>query len=222
MLNMGNIPPLKRGTMGSDIDLPNTTRSWAWGKSLGIYSNHDGPTSSGDRHTDIGKKINRFKYHNNIDQVERDSIVNYFSNEVFRAVTTGLAKEYLLAPPFNVCLGPPENRKTGHSLPKYICRNLAEEHDWIINGFESINKTRVGAVMKNLPWLERSSKLKGLYEIDLSPLPVDVSGFLIVDDVYETGSTLAELCDTIELQFPGTPRFVISLSHLHATKRSTN
>ena len=203
------------------FDLPNESRLWVWGKSLGIYSSHDGLMSADNTRTDIGNKINRFKYHSNADQVERESIAKEFSTEIFQAIKTGLEKEYPRAP-FNVCLGPPENRNTGHSLPAYICRNLTEEHEWINNGCASINKTRDGEVMKDVPPVKRSSKLKGLYELDLSRLPPAVSGFFIVDDVYETGSTLAEMCNTLELQFPGIPRFVITLSHLHATERNSN
>jgi len=197
------------------------SKSWVWGHSLGLYSKPLAQTRGNYELTIHGEKINYFKYHAEADQMERYVIAEYFSDEVFRAIKSGLEPKYA-SPPFNVCIGPPENRNTGHSLPNYVCQKLVKKLNWMKNGFDSVKKTRSGEVMKKVPREERSSKLNGLYTIDSSRLPEGVFGILIIDDVFETGSTVEAVCDALEMEFPSIPRFVVALSHLHATKRSIN
>jgi len=197
------------------------SKSWVWGHSLGLYSKPLAQTGGDYELTIHGEKINYFKYQDEADQMERYVIAEYFSDEVFRAIKSGLEPKYA-SPPFNVCIGPPENRNTGHSLPNYVCQKLAKKLNWMKNGFDSVKKTRSGEVMKKVPREERSLKLNGLYRIDSSRLPEGVFGILIIDDVFETGSTVEAVCDALEMEFPSIPRFVVALSHLHATKRSIN
>ncbi len=207
------------------MDLSNKSNLWVWGMSLGLYSKPYEETDGNREFTTNGEMINRFKYHEGrLDQVERDAIVNNFTLQVFNVIKTELAARYpdQQSPPFDVCLGPPENRDTGHSLPRNICRNLADEHDWIRDGFAGITKTRKGKVIKDFLHKDRPSELEGLYAIDRSRLPSPESGFLIIDDVFETGSTLEAMCNTLEIEFPKIPRFVITLTHLHATERMSN
>ena len=220
----------RAGTFGNccgaddSMDLSNKSNLWVWGMSLGLYSKSYQETKGNTEYTINGEMIHRFKYHVGLEQVERDAIVNNFTLQVSGAIVTELAAGYphRQSPPFDVCLGPPENRDTGHSLPRNICRNLADKHDWIRDGFAGITKTRKGEVIKEFSHKERPSKLQGLYEIDRNRFPSPESGFLIIDDVFETGSTLEAMCNTLEIEFPKIPRFVVTLTHLHATERMSN
>jgi predicted amidophosphoribosyltransferase len=80
-------------------------------------------------------------------------------------------------------------------------------------------KTRAGEIIKEVPHNERPAKLAGLYAIDKDKMPTPNFGFLIIDDVFETGSTIGELCKTLEKEFPEVPRYIVALTHLHATER---
>lgn len=202
------------------MHLPNKHNQWTWGMSLALYSKPYRETNGEQINTTQGEMINRFKYHEELSDSERNQIAQNFANQVFTLIRKELSQEFPdpKNPPFDICLGLPENRNTGRSLPRDICRILAEEHIWLRNGFSSVKKTRTGVVMKTIPHDERPEKVKGLYKID-HKLPKPMRGFLIIDDVFETGSTVGGLCDTLEHDFPKLPRFAIALTHLHATER---
>lgn len=203
------------------MHLPNQNSQWTWGMSLALYSKPYRETKGEQVNTTQGEMINRFKYHEELSTIERNEIAEIFSEQVFNLIKKELSKEFpdRKNPPFDVCLGLPENRNTGRSLPRDICRNLSLEHSWLKDGFACVTKTRTGVVIKAVPLDERPEKVKGLYKIDRNLLPQPRRGFLIVDDVFETGSTVGGLCDTLEYEFPQLPRYVIALTHLHATER---
>jgi adenine/guanine phosphoribosyltransferase-like PRPP-binding protein len=96
---------------------------------------------------------------------------------------------------------------------------LAEEHKWLNDGFEGVAKTRAGEIIKEVPHSERPVKVAGLYAIDKEKMPAPKFGFLVIDDVFETGSTIGELCKILEKEYPEVPRYIVALTHLHATER---
>jgi hypothetical protein len=203
------------------MELPNKEHLWTWGMSLGLYSKPFWATGGTHENTTYGEMINLFKYHENIAQAERTRISKEFAREVFAFLANELRQNFPTSSklPFNVCVGSPENRGTGRSLPRDICRILANDHKWLNDGFEGIIKTRAGEVIKEVPYSERSTKVNGLYSVDKNKMPAPKFGFLIIDDVFETGSTVGELCKTLEKEYPGVPRYIIALTHLHATER---
>jgi hypothetical protein len=203
------------------MDLPNKEQLWTWGMSLGLYSKPYRETQGTRENTTQGEMINLFKYHEDIEESQRARISNEFAREVFGLLAKELRQEFptSLKLPFDVCIGLPENRGTGRSLPRDICRILSEEHMWLGDGFESVTKTRTGVVIKEVPHEQRPAKVAGLYAIDKNKMPVPTFGFLIIDDVFETGSTVSELCKTLEQEYPRVPRYIIALTHLHATER---
>jgi adenine/guanine phosphoribosyltransferase-like PRPP-binding protein len=87
------------------------------------------------------------------------------------------------------------------------------------DGFEGVIKTRAGEVIKEVPYDERPRKVEGLYSVDKNKMPAPKFGFLIIDDVFETGSTVGGLCKALEKEYPGVPRYIIALTHLHTTER---
>jgi len=183
--------------------------------SLASYSK---PYQEGQKNRELtkqGESINFFKYHNYYaTKSQLAEIALEFEKEVF----IFLMKELGPKLPFDVCLGVPENRGTGFSLPRNICKLLSEEHIWLKDGFESVTKTRAGVIMKTIPSDERPVKVAGLYAIDRNKMPVPKFGFLIIDDVFETGSTVSGLCKTLESGYAGVPRYIIALTHLRATE----
>jgi hypothetical protein len=203
------------------MELPNKEHLWTWGMSLGLYSKPYRETGGNHENTTQGDRINLFKYHEEITEVQRAKISSEFAREVFGLLAKELRHKFpsSIKLPFDVCIGLPENRGTGRSLPKNICRILAEEHEWLKDGFEGVTKTRAGEVIKEVPHDERPAKVEGLYDIDKVKMPIPKFGFLIIDDVFETGSTIGALCKTLENVYPEVPRYIIALTHLHATER---
>ena len=203
------------------MELPNKEHLWTWGMSLGLYSKPYRQTGGVHENTTQGEMINLFKYHEDIEDSQRTQISKKFAGEVFDLLAKELRQKFPTSSklPFDVCLGLPENRGTGRSLPKNICRILSDEHKWLQDGFEGVTKTRSGEIIKEVPHDERPSKVAGLYAIDKIKMPTPKFGFLIIDDVFETGSTIGALCKTLEKEFPGVPRYTIALTHLHATER---
>ena len=203
------------------MELPNKEHLWTWGMSLGLYSKPYRQTGGVHENTTQGEMINLFKYHEDIEDSQRTRISKKFAGEVFDLLAKELRQKFPTSSklPFDVCLGLPENRGTGRSLPKNICRILSDEHKWLQDGFEGVTKTRSGEIIKEVPHDERPAKVAGLYAIDKSKMPTPKFGFLIIDDVFETGSTIGALCKTLEKEFPGVPRYTIALTHLHATER---
>ena len=203
------------------MELPNKEHLWTWGMSLGLYSKPYRQTGGVHENTTQGEMINLFKYHEDIEDSQRTRISEKFAGEVFDLLAKELRQKFPTSSklPFDVCLGLPENRGTGRSLPKNICRILSDEHKWLQDGFEGVTKTRSGEIIKEVPPDERPAKVAGLYAIDKSKMPTPKFGFLIIDDVFETGSTIGALCKTLEKEFPGVPRYTIALTHLHATER---
>jgi len=203
------------------MELPNKEHLWTWGMSLGLYSKPYWETGGNHENTTQGDMINLFKYHEDIAEAQRTRISNEFAKEVFGLLAKELRQKFPTSSklPFDVCVGLPENRGTGRSLPRNICRILSDEHEWLSDGFEAVIKTRAGEVIKEVPHDERPSRVAGLYAIDKNKMPAPKFGFLIIDDVFETGSTVGGLCKTLEKEYPRVPRYIIALTHLHATER---
>jgi hypothetical protein len=203
------------------MELPNKENLWNWGMSLALYSKPWRVTGGAHENTTQGDMINLYKYHEDIDDAQRRRIAKDFTSEVFGLLAKELRQRFptLTKLPFDVCVGLPENRGTGRSLPRDICGLLSNEHKWLNNGFEGVIKIRAGEVMKGIPRDERPGRVEGLYAIDRNKMPNPEFGFLIIDDVFETGSTVGELCKTLEKEYPGVPRYIIVLTHLHATER---
>ena len=126
------------------MDLPNKEHLWTWGMSLGLYSKPYRETGGTHENTTQGEMINLFKYHEDIAEAHRTRISNEFAREVFGLLANQLRPKFPTSSklPFDVCVGLPENRGTGRSLPRNICRILADEHKWLKDGFEGVTKTR--------------------------------------------------------------------------------
>jgi predicted amidophosphoribosyltransferase len=203
------------------MELPNKNNLWTWGVSLALYTKPYKETNGTIEKTVQGEAINKYKYHEDLGVAERKLIAKDFTQQIFKVIKQEFESKFPnpVNPPFNVCLGLPENRNTGRSLPRDICHLLSVQHSWLTDGFHGIRKTRPGNTIKGIPHDKRFGIVKDLYAIDSELLPKSKIGFLIIDDVFETGSTVSSLCNTLNNVYPNIPRFVIALTHLHATER---
>jgi hypoxanthine phosphoribosyltransferase len=58
--------------------------------------------------------------------------------------------------------------------------------------------------------------VKGLYRASPSLNNLDAKGILVIDDVFETGSTLNSVCDAVATSFEGLKIFVVTITDLRA------
>jgi predicted amidophosphoribosyltransferase len=68
--------------------------------------------------------------------------------------------------------------------------------------------------MKNTNVKLRAEALRAGYSIEPDYDFKGIYGFLIIDDIYESGATLREICRTLKRAQPEIPRFVATFTHL--------
>jgi predicted amidophosphoribosyltransferase len=109
------------------------------------------------------------------------------------------------------------NGTSGHSLPQDLAALLSSRYAWLRNVSECMSKIKDLPQMKSLPdYNERKETISEAYIVDTNYDLSGATGLLIIDDIYESGSTLREFCRTLKRSVPDIPRFVISLTHLRA------
>ena len=196
------------------IILPNTHRLWVKGYSLGVYSgSYDSFTQKQD-FSEVGQAVYEYKYFRKLSELRRQELVSFFSS---RVIQTLRLEEDSERPKFNSCIGVMPNRNTESSLPLELALQLSIKFDWLRDDSNCLVKTKELPVMKNIDDHDvRISELKGGYKVLPDYDFESVSGFLIIDDIFETGSTLRELCRTLNHVVPNIPRYVLTLTHLRS------
>ena len=63
---------------------------------------------------------------------------------------------------------------------------------------------------------QRRSLLEGNLRLTTNAQINKASGFLLLDDVFDTGSTLSTIARLINSKFPEKPVYVIAISRLHS------
>ena len=202
------------------MKLPNNSNSWVWGESLNRYTMPYSDTYGIPTKTQEGQWVHDYKYSSEMDIRERTRITREFTNRVFNLVKLRFIEVDKTQPPIDVCIAPPGNREFDFPLPNQICKLLCRDHSWMKLGSHAISKTRVSPVLKNIDPEFRPNVVQGLYRIDEQVMPKPTHGILIIDDVYETGSTLRSLCETLNKTYPRIPRYVVTLTHLFSAERS--
>jgi predicted amidophosphoribosyltransferase len=90
----------------------------------------------------------------------------------------------------------------------------ALESRYLTHATDALEKTRDGAVMKAVPLAERPSSVSMLYKTLPAKMMNPKHGLLVIDDVYDSGSTLEEVCRALQAEYPEIPKYVITLTHL--------
>ena len=196
------------------IILPNTRKLWERGYSLSLYSrSYDSITSTQD-YTELGKLVYEYKWFKGLSESRRNAIVTFCADEISKTLKLDSeTKEFN----FNSCIGVIPNGNSGHSLPQDLAAYLSQKYAWLRNDSKCMFKTRDLPQMKNLADYDlRKETLSHAYVVDNNYDLSKVSGVLIIDDVYESGSTLREFCRTLKRSNPEIPRFVITLTHLRS------
>ena len=202
------------------MKLPNISNSWVWGESLNRYTLPYSDTYGVPTKTQEGQWVHDYKYSSEMDEKERARITREFTNRVFDLVKQRFSDLEKNQPPFDVCISPPGNRDFEYPLPNQVCKLLCRDHAWMKLGSHAISTTRVSPVLKNIDPENRPKVVEGLYRVDIDVMPRPSRGILIIDDVFETGSTLKSLCQTLEETYPLIPRYVVTFTHLYSVERS--
>lgn len=199
------------------IQLPNPASLWSWGMALAPYSKpfseSRGPS---DRYSDLGNHVHFYKYQTMLTDEQRLAAALEVTNVVDRFIIREFEYKFPDShrPPFDACIAAPNNRRGGHSLPNQICQSLGQIHPWLTDRSGDLTKTRCLPVMKELRREERSTALTNGYAIRTPIPPPPRFGVLILDDVFETGSTVSAICQALELAYPSIPRYVIAVTHV--------
>ena len=198
----------------SFIILPNVNKLWTNGISLSLYSKSWDPINREQDFTELGKLVSEFKYSRSLSPQRGLEITRIFAAEVVKVLKLSAEKDSHL---FNCLIAIPPNRVNTNSLPKAVAHELSEKFTWLKNDSKYLIKNHEIAVIKNLPIEERVEVLKGAYSTDPEYDLRHLNGFLVLDDIYQSGATLKEVCRTLKRAHPEVPRYVLTMTHLRST-----
>lgn len=159
--------------------------------------------------TPLGQVVHEYKYYRNLTAERREEIVRFCVDSIIRVLRL---QEDVEKPTFNCCIAVMSNSESIHSLPKDIALQLSYRFDWLRDESRCLIKTRKIDAMKNISREKRPGHISGVYQVDSSYSMAAPRGFLIIDDVYETGSTLREICTVLQRAYPEIPRYVLSIT----------
>jgi hypothetical protein len=188
-------------------EIPNRGYEWEVGLSLGPYR-------AGNEHTitPLGMKIRDYKYWS-LPPEELDSLAHNLTTQVLQVL-----QQKFQAPPFSFLLAVPPNHTGKPSLPAYVCRTIARLYpERFEDKSSSVLRLRTLDSVKGVSKRSRANYVKEAWAIDPDrvPKPETGSGVLIVDDVYDTGSTMREMSRTLRRQFHrDLKQFVLTISHV--------
>ena len=182
-----------------------TSSLWIEGWALSKYS------SEPYKKTRIGSLIKKIKYYKSPDYslTDRTSDARFISDEIIKMI------KWLYDPtdlPFDLCICPPSHEVKPLDLPDFICRQISggsvkyAENSLI----ERIPLTTIKAGPKE----DRPNKLVDNFVFNCPESLYPSKGVLIIDDVFDTGSTVTGVSRAVSAQFPNIPRFVITAAYI--------
>lgn len=183
---------------------------WTFAGAISLYSIRRKPFV---QYTSLGRAINRYKYH-------FDSLTEKQRKEIeimcFEVVTNCLQKKYP-SPPFNVIIPVPPNNDNRISLSNRITELCVDRYkDTFLDGSKYLKKTRGIKSIKSIPGQnidERKEHLKDAYRLE-EIKNVRVRGFLVIDDVYQTGTTVRGIAQALRDRYSETSRYLVTLTAL--------
>ena len=112
--------------------------------------------------------------------------------------------------PFSVVMSPPSHQAKPFELASYLCDQIAEGFE-LTNASEHLHESRPVSTMKAVPDVgERVALLEGALTLDPPSNIHGPKGFLIVDDVIETGATASAICRVLQVRFPDSQYHVLT------------
>lgn len=182
-----------------------TSGLWIEGWALSKYS------SEPYKKTRIGSLIKKIKYYKSADYslADRVSDAKVITDEII-----GMIK-WLYDPadlPFDLCLCPPSHEIKPLDLPDFMCKAISGGS--VKYAEKSLIERIPLTTIKAGPKEERGKKLVDNFVFDCPEALYPSKGVLIIDDVFDTGSTLTGVSRAVSAQFPNIPRFVITAAYI--------
>jgi len=195
----------------ADIECPHllnsreTSSLWIEGWSLSKYS------SEPYKKTRIGGLIKKIKYDKSPDYslTDRTSDAKIISNEIIKMI------KLLYDPldlPFDLCVCPPSHEVKPLDLPDFICKAISGGS--VKYGEKTLIERIPLTTIKAGPKEDRGKKLVDNFVFDCPEALYPSKGVLIIDDVFDTGSTITGVSRAVSAQFPNIPRFVITAAYI--------
>jgi predicted amidophosphoribosyltransferase len=191
------------------LHIPSKT-IWTSAGALSLYSVRRKPFV---QYTKLGRAINRYKYH-------FESLTNHQKREIeimcYEEVSSCLHKKFA-HPPFNVIVPVPPNTDTRISLAHRITEIFVDRYeDVFLDASPYLHKNREIGSIKKIPGEsieDRKRHLKNAYRIE-ELRHIEIQGFLVIDDVYQTGTTVRGVAEALRVQYNDKPRYLITLTAL--------
>jgi hypothetical protein len=184
---------------------------WKSAGAISLYSYRRKPFI---QYSTLGRNINRYKYHFDELALEKKKEIEYFCFEEIRIC---LQKRFVGKPPFNLLVPVPPNSDSRISLPNRISEMFIKHYpDLLIDCSPFLHKTRELESIKKIPGAsieDRKIHSRNAYKLDKIPVN-NIRGFLVIDDVYQTGTTVREIATLLNRQYPEVPRHLITLTAL--------
>jgi len=161
--------------------------------------------------TPIGNLVKKVKYERDpsYTELERTQDAKKISSKVIEMIKWLYDSKNL---PFDICLSPPSHQNKPLDLAQYIAKSISGGS---VKYAEKVLVERMElTAVKNMTKYERSIQLLDNFVFDCPEEFYPKKGFLVVDDVFETGSTLKGICRAINQVFPGMPRYVITATYI--------
>jgi hypothetical protein len=114
--------------------------------------------------------------------------------------------------PFDYCVCPPSHDSKPLDLPEFICKSISGGSVQFLNN--AIIEKEPLSTIKQLAKEERSAKLVDNFLFDIFERVLRPKGFLVIDDVFDTGSTIKGVCRAIKTQYPQLPIFVLTAAYI--------
>jgi len=198
--------------MSKSLELKiSSTGLWYYARALDIYSRSYDPITHEQEFSDIGRYLNEYKYWRIVKPERRAEIEKIAFEFTLKHLQANFTDEI----PFNYLFSVPNNRAVKESIGLEVCKLLETNYPKILkNSSAAISKTKEIPVIKNIESVEeRAAHLKDAYTVDKSKIQMP-KGFLVIDDIYGSGSTVRSLGRTLRDSFPEVPRFLITLTYL--------
>lgn len=182
-----------------------TSSLWIEGWALSKYS------SEPYKKTRIGGLIKKIKYDRSpyYSLTERISDAKIISDEIIKMI------KWLYNPsdlPFDLCLCPPSHEVKPLDLPDFICKAISGGS--VKYAEKSLIERIALTTIKAGPKEERAKKLVDNFVFDCPEALFPSKGILIIDDVFDTGSTITGVSRAVSARFPNIPRFVITAAYI--------